>query len=44
MVGVVVFVVTVFIIFFLYFLHERLMCPNSPQLKHRTDSVERKTL
>ena len=25
------------------FLQVRLMCPDSPQLKHRTDSVERKT-
>ena len=28
---------------FLCFLQKRLICPNSPQLKHRTDSVDRKT-
>lgn len=26
------------------FLHERAMWPNSPQLKHRADSVDRNTL
>ena len=27
----------------LCFLQERLICPNSPQLKHRTDSVYKNT-